>query len=358
MMKSTPERYRWTALFAVAVVAMGLLACSPKKEAAPPAGAPPAATSTTDPSTPVARIGDVVITDGELRSEVEREIKAIEAQVYGVKKEGLDRLIDKRLIEAEAKKRNVSSDALIAKEVTSRVAPVSDEDAKKFYEENKGRISGQYEPLKERIKQYLTERNRKQAQDAFMKTLRSEAKVAILLEPPRIDIPVEGSPTRGEPDAPIVIVEFSDFECPFCRRSQDTLKVLKQKYPTQIKWVFKDFPLSFHARAMPAAIASRCAGEQGKYWEYHDKLFSGAGLQETDLDRYAKEIGLDTAKFAECVKSDRFKQSVNADMELGQSVGVTGTPAFFVNGRMLSGAVPPEAFVEIIDDELARKNAS
>ena len=228
-MKSIPERYRWTALLAVAVAVISLPACSPKKEAAPPAGsAPPAAVSTADPSTPVAKIGDQVITDGELRSEVAREIKAIESQVYGVKKEGLDRLIDKRLIEAEAKKRNISSDELIAKEVTSRVAPVTDADAKKFYDENKGRIQGDYESLKDRVKQYLTERNQKQARDAFLKTLRSEAKVAILLEPPRLEIPVEGSPTRGEADAPIVIVEFSDFQCPFCRRSQDTLKVLKE----------------------------------------------------------------------------------------------------------------------------------
>ena len=134
--------------------------------------------------------------------------------------------------------------------------------------------------------------------------------------------------------------------------------VLKGKYPTQIRWVFKDFPLSFHQRAMPAALAARCAGDQGKYWEYHEKLFSGKGLQDDDLKGYAKEIGLDENKFGECLAGKRFQAGVDADMKLGQSVGVSGTPAFFINGRMLSGAQPPEAFVEIIEEELSRKNPS
>jgi len=359
-MTTQPKRSRWIIPAVLALAACFTLpACSPKKEAPPAApSASSSAGAAADPSTPVAKIGDAVITEGELRTEVENELKSIETQIYAIKQEGLRRLIEKKLIEADAKAKGMSADALLAKETTSKVAKVTDDDAKKFHEQNKERIQGSYDQLKDRIRTFLQERNQRQAREAFVSGLRKQAKVAILLEPPRVDIPVDNSPIRGSENAPVTIIEFSDFECPFCRRSQSTIAAIKEKYPKQVRWVFKDFPLSFHQRAMPAALASRCAGDQGKYWEYHDKLFSGTGLADEDLKRYAKEIGLDENKFGDCLAAQRFREGVNADMKQGQAVGVSGTPAFFINGRMLSGAQPPEAFREIIEEELSRKNAS
>jgi len=335
-------------------------ACGPKKEEAPSAPAP-AASSTgaqADASTPVARIGDQVITEGDLRAEVDKDLKAIESQIYAIKQEGLKRLIDKRLIDAEAKAKGMTADALLAKEVTSKAAAVSEDATKKFYEENKNRIQGNYDQLKDRIRQFLQERDQRKAHDDFVNGLRKTAKVTVLMEPPRIEVPLENSPVRGDANAAITIVEFSDYQCPFCKRSQETVSAIKAKYPTQIKWAFKDFPLSFHQRAMPAAMASRCAGDQGKFWEYHDKLFTGTGLEDTDLKRYAKEIGIDENKFGDCLAARRFQDGINADMKLGQALGVSGTPAFFINGRLLSGAQPPEAFQAIIDEELSRKSGS
>jgi protein-disulfide isomerase len=339
---------------------LALPACGPKKEEAPstPPSAPSSPGAAADASTPVAKIGGDVITEGELHKEVANDLKGVETQIYAIKQEGLRRLIEKKLIDAEAKSKGMTADALLAKEVAGKVATVTDDDAKKFYVENKDRIQGNFDQLKDRIKQFLQQRNQRQARDTFVSSLRKQAKVAILLEAPRVEIPVENSPVRGNASAPITIVEFSDFQCPFCRRSQASVGAIKTKYPTQIRWVFKDFPLSFHQRAMPAAMAARCAGDQGKYWEYHDKLFNGSGLEDADLKRYAKEVGLDESKFDNCVAAQRFREGINADMKLGQSVGVSGTPAFFINGRMLSGAQPPEAFQEIIDEELSRKNAS
>jgi len=360
-MKMHPKRSPW---FVAAVLALSaalvLPACGPKKEEAPSSASPgsPSGGAAVDPSTPVAKIGDEVITDGDLLAEVKQDLKAIESQIFAIKQEGLKRLIEKRLIEAAAKSKGVTSDELLAQEIKAKGGAVADDEAKKFYAENKQRIQGDYDQLKDRIKKFLQERNRRQAREAFVGGLRKNAKVVVLLEPPRLEVPIDNSPARGEENAPITIVEFSDYECPFCRRSQETLATLKAKYPTQIRWVFKDFPLSFHRRAMPSALASRCAGEQGKFWEYHEKLFSGKGLQDEDLKRYAKETGLDESKFGDCLAEKRFEAGVTADMKLGQSVGVSGTPAFFINGRMLSGAQPPEAFVDIIEEELSRKNSS
>ena len=358
-MKMYSKRSLW--IFSVLLVlsaSLLLTACGPKKEKAPSAPGASSAGASVDPNTPVAKIGDQVLTESDLRAEVDQDLKAIESQIYAIKQEGLKRLIDKKLIEAQAKAKGMSSDELLGKEVTSKIGTITEEDTKKFYDENKSRIQGDYNQLKDRIKVFLQERKQRQAREAFVAALRKSTQVTVLLEPPRLEVPVNDSPARGAEDAPITIIEFSDYECPFCRRSQETLSAVQAKYPTQIRWVFKDFPLAFHQRAMPAALAARCAGDQGKYWEYHEKLFAGTGLEDADLKRYAKEVGMDESKFGDCFAGRRFQAGIAADMKLGQSVGVSGTPAFFINGRMLSGAQPPEAFQEIIDEELSRKNPS
>jgi len=360
-MKKTSPWLRWMApAVLLGLAGLAIFACTPKGEEASPAANGNAATvaGATNPSTPVAKIGDQVITDGELEAEVAHELQAIDAQIYGVKKDGLDRLIEKRLLAAEAKARNLTVEELMQKEVVGKTKHTTDEDAKKFYEENKARIPGEYAALKDRIMQFLGQRSEETARQAFLKGLREKSKVAILLSPPRIKVDIGNAPVQGKSDAPVTVVEFSDYQCPYCRRAEETVKIIQAQYKDRLKWVFKDFPLAFHPRAMPSAIASRCAGEQGKFWEYHDKLFVGTGLEDSDLERYAKELSLDMSKFTECAKSQRFRDAVQADMKQGQSVGVSGTPAFFINGRSLSGAQPPEAFREIIDEELAKESAS
>jgi protein-disulfide isomerase len=340
----------------------GLLipACSPKTKEAPPAAtesAPPTAAAA-DSTTPVAKVGDQVITEGELQNEVAHDLRAIDAQIYNVKKQGLDRLIDNRLMEAEAKARGVSVDELKRKEIDEKTKPATDEDAQKFYDENKSRIPGEYTALKDRIKEFLDKRAQENAREAFVKGLREKAKVVVLLSPPRTKVDIGDAPVLGKAGAPVTMIEFSDYQCPFCRRAEQTVKLIREQYKDQLRLVFKDYPLPFHPRAMPSAIAARCAGEQGKYWEYHDKLFAGSSLEQADFERYAKDLGLDTKKFAECLKSPKVREAIEADAKQGASVGVSGTPAFFINGRVITGAQPPEAFREIIDEELAKAKAS
>ncbi len=174
----------------------------------------------------------------------------------------------------------------------------------------------------------------------------------------RIEVEIGNSPVKGNTNAKVVIIEFSDYECPFCGRFfADTLPELKKNYidTGKARLVYKDFPLSFHPNAQKAAESARCAGEQGKYWEMHDKLFENQqNLGEDNYRKWAKEIGLNTEKFNECMSTEKYAQSVKGEQSYGGQLGISGTPAFFINGRELVGAQPYSAFKKIIEEELAK----
>jgi protein-disulfide isomerase len=169
-------------------------------------------------------------------------------------------------------------------------------------------------------------------------------------------VPLEGE-FRGPADALVNIVVFSDFQCPFCGRVNPTLEKLTKDYAGKVRVFFKHYPLPFHQDAPLASQAALAAGAQGKFWDMHDKLFANQqALKRPDLDRYAKELGLDEGKFKQALDSNAFKARIDADMALGSRVGVNGTPASFVNGRLVSGAQPYEAFKPIVDQEIATAN--
>jgi protein-disulfide isomerase len=169
------------------------------------------------------------------------------------------------------------------------------------------------------------------------------------------DINITGAPALGPKNAPVTIVAFSDFQCPFCGRVVPTLHELEKTYEGKIKVVFKHQPLSFHANARPAAMASMAANEQGKFWEMHDKLFSNqTNLDRPSLEKYAQELGLDMGKFKAALDSNKFDSYITADSNEGMRVGANGTPTFFINGRQLVGAQPVDSFKAVIDDELKK----
>ena len=164
------------------------------------------------------------------------------------------------------------------------------------------------------------------------------------------------APSRGNPKAPVTIVEFSDFQCPYCVRARPAVARVREVYGDKVRFAFRHFPLDFHAQAEKAGEAAACAGEQGKFWEMHDLLWTNtAKLQVPDLKAHAATLGMDAAAFSQCLDSGRHSGLVASDLEAGQGYGVSGTPAFFVNGRPLVGAQPFEAFAQVIDDELARQ---
>jgi protein-disulfide isomerase len=167
---------------------------------------------------------------------------------------------------------------------------------------------------------------------------------------------IKGAPVRGGKDALVTIVEWSDFQCPFCSRVEPTLKQIQETYKDKVRIAWHDLPLPFHPNAMPAAIAARAAGEQGKFWEMHDKLFADQQhLDRATYEKYAGELGLNMGKFKAALDSEKGKDAIAADSAAGGKIGARGTPAFFVNGKFLSGAQPFEVFKSKIDDEM--KNA-
>lgn len=174
----------------------------------------------------------------------------------------------------------------------------------------------------------------------------------------RYDVPIDDDPILGPEDAAITIIEFSDYECPYCRRwHQEVLPILIEEYPDEVRYVYRDFPLtSIHSNAIPAAIAANCAGEQEAeaYWAYNERLFSmDLGLGPEAYMGYAEELGLDTDAFTECLESERHEEEVLADFEYASQLGVRSTPTFFINGIALVGAQPYEVFKQVIDQELA-----
>jgi protein-disulfide isomerase len=182
-----------------------------------------------------------------------------------------------------------------------------------------------------------------------------------MLTAPRIEVKSAGHPEVGAKDAPVTIVEFSDFQCPFCGRAEPTLRQVRAKYGDKVRLVYMDFPLGIHEHAIDAASAGRCAEEQGKFWQFHDAMFADQSkLKPDDLKADAKKLGLDTAKFNDCFDKGKYKSGIESDMAQGRDLGVDGTPAFFINGRPMTGAQPFEKFQSTIDEELAsgQKQAS
>jgi protein-disulfide isomerase len=171
----------------------------------------------------------------------------------------------------------------------------------------------------------------------------------------RYDIPTEGYPSLGPADAPITIVEFSDFQCPFCRRfHQDTYDALLKEYEGKIRFVYRNLPLtSIHPDAMPSAIASLCANDQNVYWEYHDKLFSSETLNRETFIQYATELNLNVDEFTACLDSGKHDDYIQQDMDFALNLGVQSTPTFFINGLAVVGAQPISTFEQLIDKELA-----
>jgi len=175
------------------------------------------------------------------------------------------------------------------------------------------------------------------------------------LEPPRLNVSAASGPSKGAVNAPIQLIEFSDFQCPYCLRARATVRKVLETYGDRIHFVYRHYPLPSHPGARPAAEASECAAEQGKFWQYHDRLFDDPSrLSGTELKQQAAAVGVDMTRFNTCVDSRKYKAQVDADLKDGDEAGVNGTPAFFINGRMLSGAQPFEAFKRIIDEELER----
>jgi protein-disulfide isomerase len=342
----------WLGLFALLIAIPGCGNAAPAGQAtAPPQG--PGARGDV-----LATVDGVSITRAEVEDALGVTLAKVEEQAYQLRRDQLDEMIATRLLEAEAKKRGISLDQLVAQEVQGKAAEVTSADVDAFVKINRHRIQGDPAQLTPQITAYLRAQREAERREELVDGLRKAAKVDVRLSAPpvfRAKVATDGFPSRGPADAPVTIVEFSDFHCPFCRSVQPTLNTLLQKYPGKVRLVYRHFPLdSLHPQARRASEASWCAAEQNRFWEFHDRVYAnGPDASEETIARLAGEAGLDAAKLASCLASGRAAESIAKDVEEGSKFGITGTPGFFVNGRTLSGNQPLEGFVKIIDEELA-----
>jgi protein-disulfide isomerase len=359
-------------LLAAPLVAFMLLvalpACAQQDEAA--AADATAAQDPADGNTVVGRVQGQQITLSELEASAGEALTGVDAQLlqcqrqaeqsrFQVLQSALQEEIQRRLIAAEAEKAGQTPEAYVAAELESKLAPVTDTDVEAFYNQNKDRIGSRtLEQVGPQIREYLEQQNRAQVEQAFYSGLAEKYEVDFLLEPPRTQVAAVG-PSRGPENAPVTIVEFSDFECPFCSRVIPTLNQVKENYGDKVRLVFRQFPLNIHANAQKAAEASLCADDQGKFWELHDLMFAEqTQLTVANLKEKAQRLGLDAGSFDQCLDSGKYADQVRADLEAGMEAGVSGTPAMFINGIPISGAVPYEQLSQVIDAELARKTAT
>ncbi len=329
-----------------------------------PRSAQPGQAQKQDPSTPVAKIGGKTVTAGELDGAVKKDLAQLEQkyqeQKYELRRNQLESMLRQRAFDERAKAKGVTREELVNKEVAGKIPEPSDDEIRALYE--RAKAGGQQLPPLEQVKsdiaRFIKNQKGQAALSEYYDQLKKEMDIQVLLPPyeaPKVSVDAIG-PTKGPATAPITIVEFSDYECPYCVRAEPTVKDLIAAYPGKIRLVYRDYPLPMHSKAPKAAEAAHCAADQGKYWEMHDKLFAASGkLDVADLKAAARDVGIDGGKFDQCLESGEKAKVVEMHRKAGDDAGVSGTPAFFINGRPLAGAQPLEAFRAVVDQELKGK---
>ena len=318
----------------------------------------------------VAVVNGQTITQEELEKAAAGELKGLETRKLQndaslaqdkqeILQKALDELVAEKLIEAEAAKEKKTKEQLLEAEVESNIDTPSAEEVEAFYDANKERIPIPKDQALPQVKAYMIERSRSRYRDMLVTRLKKDFGFKSYLEPLRAQISSAGFPSRGVATAPVTIVEFSDFECPYCGGLFPTLKQVEKNYPQTVRIVYRQFPLSnLHPHAMKAAEASLCANEQNKFWEFHDSMFGNQReLSIADLKQRAVDLKLDTQAFNQCLDSGKEAAAIQTDIQEGARAGVSGTPAMFINGRFLSGNQPYSEIKDVIEDELQRKGA-
>ncbi len=342
---------RWG--IAAAVLAAGLLAPASEGQEVP----------STKSLTPAAQVGEEVIALEEVEQALQAQLTQLERQRVQLLEQKVEELIGKRLLAQEAKKRATSVEELLKTEVFAKTPEVTDAEVTTFMTQNRPRLpQGDETELRLKVWDSLRSQKVNQQRQAYIQSLRAQTTVTVYLEEPaalRVLVNPDKGFVRGPKDAPVAVVEFSDFQCPFCKTVVSTIKQLMDQYPGMVKWVFRDFPIpSLHPTAPKAHEAARCAGAQGKFWEYHDLLFERSPRHSPEeLQQYAQELKLDGSAFAQCLDSGKYQAEVNSDVQEGIRLAVSATPTFYVNGRPLVGAQALPAFQKLIERELAKKAA-
>jgi len=304
---------------------------------------------------PLATVNGISIFETDLPADIQSQLARIKNQEYDLINQALDGLIQQKLLEGEAKTRKISVKELLQQEVEEKAGTPTPTEVKAYYLGLGEKVNRPFEEVELQLTESLRQAKIRALRQTLIKTLNNKADIAILLRPPKMDVRPDADRIKGNPKAPVMIVEFSEFQCPYCQSVQATIAGLLAKYKGQVSISFRDFPLrQIHPQAQAAAEAARCAGEQEKFWEYHDLLFAGGGkLDSASLLQHAKNASINEGAFRACLDSGKFRTAIEQDLQEGRKLGVTGTPAFFINGIFISGAKSAATFEKIIESELA-----
>ncbi len=309
-----------------------------------------AAQQTNQGNDAVAKVGGTYLNSADFEKQEAGDLLQARYTLYLSERKVLDKFIDDQLLDLQAKKEGLTVDQLLDKEAYQGIKDPTDDQMEVYYE---GLGSDQpFAAVKEQILDHVRELRKTKARDAYLNKLRVQSNIRILLAPPVADVDASDSNIRGLKDAPVTLVEFADYQCPYCAKMNPLLAQLRKEYGDKLAIVYKDFPLPMHKDAEKAAEAARCAGEQGKYWEYHDVLFATHQTDITSLKSHAGELKLDQGKFETCLDSGAEAAAVKKDLQEGQRLGLTATPSFFVNGHFFNGSVDSNTIHEIIGMEM------
>jgi protein-disulfide isomerase len=309
----------------------------------------------------LAQVNGVPITADEVDQPIAQSVADLRDEIYRLRRERLDAVIGERLLAAEAERRKMPVQEMVDQE--SRLGGttiVTEAEVEAMSAANRSRWRGTEDELRRRVREELQRQKHAAAREAFIARLRASANVVVSLPPPeihRVTIPLDhAAASRGDANAPVTIVEFTDYHCPYCRSVQATLDDLQARYGRRIRHVQYDSPIDqIHPRARLAHVAARCAGEQNKFWEYRERVFATFPTEPDRLAALAADVGLDVAKFEACRADSRVAEAVARSSNTAATLGVQATPTFYINGRLVRGAQPLEAFTAIIDDELQMK---
>ncbi len=271
---------------------------------------------------------------------------------YESQRKLIEGLVDDFLLEQQAKKEGVTVTELLDRHVDKTIAKDPPEETLRVYYEGIDTTES-YDALHDKIVDAIRQRRLARAKNAYLQTLRAQASMIIRMAPPRAPITMTNVPVRGSASASVTLLEFADYECPYCQQIQPVLERIEKEYSGKLAFAYKDYPLNMHPNAPKAAEAAHCAGSQGKYWQYHDAILANKQLDLASLKKYARDLKLDTAAFDTCLDSGQKAATVKTNLAEATGLGLSGTPTLFVNGRYVSGELSYERIRSVIAEELS-----
>jgi len=308
----------------------------------------------TPSSSAVAEVDGVTLTMADFEAKRPAGLFQARNNFYEAERKAVDEFINEYLISKEARKEGITAEQLLDRHVNAAGFKEPSEETLRVYYEGVD-TTEPFEAVRGKILEAIRTRRIARARSSYIQELRGQAKISFLVPPPRASISVDGAPVRGPQGAPVTIVEFADYECPYCQQIQPVVDKLLSDYKGKIGFVFKDFPLPMHSHAEVAAEAAHCAQDQGKYWELHDFLFSSREYEPAKLKDAAHAMNMDADRFKQCLDGGAKASVVKSQFEESQALGLPGTPAFFVNGRLINpnGTVSYATLQQLVDEELA-----